>query len=347
MTPQDLLVDLVSTPSVSGGEAEAAAELVDYYEAHGRTAWTDDVGNVRAPGNDSVLLTSHIDTVPGHTDVREADGELWGRGSVDATGPLAAMAAASVKTGASFVGVVEEETTSAGARHLVDDRTQPEAVVNGEPSGWNAIALGYRGLTTGTYTVSTESGHSSRPEPNAVQLATAWVEGVQDAFYGTPDTAGDGGVAKGSVFESVTVKPVAFEGGLADDGETVAATVDVQFRLPPDTAPGDVHATVADCTTRGSVAWGDAIEPLLSSPRTPVASALRAGIREAGGDPTHLRKTGTSDANIYAAAWDCPVATYGPGDSSLDHAPDERIDLAAFDNGVDVLTTAADRLCTS
>jgi len=85
----------------------------------------------------------------------------------------------------------------------------------------------------------------------------------------------------------------------------------------------------------------------VSSPRTSVAGALRAGIREAGGEPTHLRKTGTSDANHYAAAWDCPVATYGPGDSALDHAPDERIDLADFDRGVAVLTTAADRLCTS
>ncbi|MFB6270398.1 MAG: [LysW]-lysine hydrolase [Halobacterium sp.] len=345
MTPRDLLVDLVSTPSVSGGEAEAAAVLVDYFEEHGRTAWTDDVGNVRAPGDDSVLLTSHVDTVPGHVDVREEDGELWGRGSVDATGPLAAMAAASVETGASFVGVVEEETTSRGARHLVDDREQPEAVVNGEPSGWDAIALGYRGMLTATYTVETESGHSSRPEPNAVQLATAWVERVQAAFDAKP--TGDGGAADAPVFESVTVKPVAFDGGLADDGDAVQATVDIQFRLPPDTTAGDVEATVADCTTHGDVAWGDAIPPVMASPRTPVAGALRAGIREAGGDPTHLRKTGTSDANIYAAAWDCPVATYGPGDSSLDHAPDERIDLAAFDRGVDVLTTAADRLCTS
>jgi LysW-gamma-L-lysine carboxypeptidase len=349
MTPRDLLADLVSTPSVSGGEAEAAAVVVDYFESHGRTAWTDEVGNVRAPGDDSVLLTSHVDTVPGHIDVREEDGELWGRGSVDATGPLAAMAAASVQTGASFVGVVEEETTSRGARHLVEDRSEPEAGVNGEPSGWDAIALGYRGMVTGTYTVTTESGHSSRPAPNAVQLASAWVERVQTAFDAKPaiDDSARGTAADGSVFESVTVKPVTFDGGLADDGETVDAAVDVQFRLPPGTTPGDVRATVADQTTHGDVTWGDAIEPLLSSPRTPVAGALRAGIREAGGDPTHLQKTGTSDANIYAAAWDCPVATYGPGDSSLDHAPDERIDLAAFDRGVTALTTAADRLCTS
>jgi len=350
MTPRDLLVDLVSTPSVSGGEAEAAGVLVDYFEARGRDAWTDEVGNVRAPGDDGVLLTSHIDTVPGHIDVRVGNGELWGRGSVDATGPLAAMAAASVETGASFVGVVEEETTSKGARHLAADRAEPEAVVNGEPSGWDAVTLGYRGYLVGTYTAETASGHSSRPDPNAVQHATAWTERVQAAFGAEPgeepttEAATDG---ETSVFESVTVKPVSFDGGLADDGQSVQATVDVQFRLPPGTTADDVRETVASCTTHGDVSWGDSIPPVMSSPRTPVAGALRAGIRDAGGDPTHLRKTGTSDANVYADAWDCPVATYGPGDSSLDHAPDERIDLAAFDRGVDVLTTAADRLCTS
>ncbi|MGB9964369.1 [LysW]-lysine hydrolase [Halobacterium hubeiense] len=336
MTPRELLEALVSTPSVSGAEAEAAGVLVDYFERHGREAYTDDAGNVRAPADDSVLLTSHVDTVPGHIDVRVEDGELWGRGSVDATGPLAAMAAASVETGASFAGVVEEETTSAGARHLVESRAEPDAVVNGEPSGWDALTLGYRGLVAGTYEVATESGHSSRPEPNAVQLATAWTERVRAAF---PDDD--------TVFESVTVKPVSFDGGLADDGTAVEATVEMQFRLPPGTTTEDVHETVADCTTHGSVTWTESIPPVMASPRTPVAGALRAGIREAGGDPTHLRKTGTSDANIYAGAWDCPIATYGPGDSELDHAPDERIDLAAFDRGVNVLTTAADRLCTS
>jgi len=342
VTPRDLLRDLVSTPSVSGGESAAADVLVEYFTDSGREATVDDAGNVRAPGDDSVLLTSHLDTVPGEIPVRVEDGELWGRGSVDATGPLAAMAAAAVETGASFAGVVEEETTSAGARHLVDTQAAPDAVVNGEPTGWDALAVGYRGLTRATYEVETESVHSSRPEPNAVQRAVAWTERVQAAFG--DETADESASA---VFESVTVKPVAFDGGPTSDGRGVAATVGVEFRLPPGTTAGDVQAVVADCTDVGSVTWTEAIPPLAADARSPVAGALRAGIRSAGGEPTHLRKTGTCDANLYAAAWDCPVAVYGPGDSALDHAPDERIALDAFDRGVEVLTAAADHLCTS
>ncbi|WP_125920050.1 M20/M25/M40 family metallo-hydrolase, partial [Haloparvum sedimenti] len=125
-----LLYDLVSIPSPSGEEAAAAERLQEFFAANGREAWIDEVGNVRAPADDSVLLTSHVDTVPGDIPVAvkpaeayEEDGPaLWGRGTVDATGPLVAMAVAAVATGVSFVGVVGEETDSRGARHLVADR---------------------------------------------------------------------------------------------------------------------------------------------------------------------------------------------------------------------------------
>jgi len=44
------------------------------------------------------------------------------------------MAAAAVRTGVSFVGVVGEEIDSKGSRYLIDDRDEsPDAVVNGEP----------------------------------------------------------------------------------------------------------------------------------------------------------------------------------------------------------------------
>ncbi|WP_162224476.1 M20/M25/M40 family metallo-hydrolase, partial [Halorussus amylolyticus] len=178
-TARDLLVDLVSIPSVSGDERECAERLAAFFEDAGREVWIDEAGNVRAPADDSVLLTSHIDTVPGEIPVEVKDGELWGRGSVDATGPLAAMAVAAVRTGVSFVGVVGEETDSRGARFLVSDRDAPDAVVNGEPSGWDGVTLGYRGFLGGEYSVATDSAHTSRPDPNAIQQAMAWWSRVE------------------------------------------------------------------------------------------------------------------------------------------------------------------------
>ncbi|WP_373189244.1 [LysW]-lysine hydrolase [Halolamina sp.] len=341
-----LLAELVATPSPSGDEAAVAELLRAFFEHHDREAFVDAVGNVRAPADDSVLLTSHMDTVPGGPKLRVLTGDeelgvdgpvLHGRGSVDATGPLAAMAVAAVETGVSFAGVVQEETDSAGARHLLTDRSVPEAVINGEPSGWDALTLGYRGLVAGTFTVETAASHSSRPEPNAIDHATEWWEAVRGAFEN--DSTDDAGV-----FDTVTATATAFDGGLSPDGDAVEATVDAQFRVPPGQTPESVRETVEAATIHGSLSWTDEIPPLLGDPRSSVAGALRAGIRSAGGEPTHLRKSGTADANLYAAEWGVPVATYGPGDSALDHAPDERLPLEEFDRAVAVLSTASTQL---
>ncbi|KDE58368.1 acetyl-lysine deacetylase [Halostagnicola sp. A56] len=351
VTPENarnLLIDLVSIPSPSGEEREAAERLVEFFTANGREAWTDDVGNVRAPADDAVLLTSHVDTVPGEipVDVRPADADdleaevaseegedvLWGRGSVDATGPLAAMAVAAVRTGVSFVGVVGEETNSRGARHLVVDREEPDAVVNGEPSGATGITLGYRGFLAGTYVATSESGHTSRPEPNAIQHAIDWWTAVEDAF------ADD---EYHPVFERVTAKPVDVDGGSSADGLSVETTLEVQLRIPPTLTADAVRETAEAELEIGTVSWAEPIPPVMESPRTEVARAFRAAIRDQDADPRLLRKTGTSDMNLYAGTWDCPMATYGPGNSDLDHAPNERLSLSEFDRSVSVLESVA------
>jgi LysW-gamma-L-lysine carboxypeptidase len=349
---RDLLERLVSIPSPTGEERACAEALAEFLRDHGREAYLDEVGNVRAPADDALLLTSHVDTVPGEIPVRVergggADGEvggeadegpvLWGRGSVDAKGPLAAMAVAAVRTGASFVGVVGEEVNSRGARHLVEDRDAPDAVVNGEPSGTDGITLGYRGILSGTYLATSESGHSSRPENNAIQDAMDWWNRVVEAFE--PDEWAP-------VFEQATPKPTRFEGGPSQDGLSVEATMDVSFRVPPSMTVDEVRE-IADGELDpevGTVNWTDGVRPTMQSPRTEVARAFRAAIREQGLEPRLVRKTGTADMNIYAGEWDCPMVTYGPGDSDLDHAPDERLPLRELDRTAAVLADAAGRL---
>jgi LysW-gamma-L-lysine carboxypeptidase len=354
--PRELLVKLVGIPSITGEERACAEQLVTFFEAHDREAWIDEMGNVRAPADDGVLLTSHIDTVPGDIPVKvesrptaevgwggsdEPDaGELevlWGRGSVDAKGCLASMAVVAVRTGASFLGVVGEEVDSRGSRHVIETReSEPDAVINGEPSGWDGITLGYRGLLAGRYVATSESGHSSRPENNAIQDAIAWWSAIESEFS-TDEWQ--------PVFERVTPKPTDIRGGLTEDGLSVEATMDVQLRIPPSMSTEEIieiadgHLDVADRVT-----WYDRVEPTMQSPRTPVARAFRAAIRGEGGDPRLLRKTGTADMNVFANAWDCPMVTYGPGDSDLDHAPDEHLPLAEYDKSVAVLEAATERL---
>jgi LysW-gamma-L-lysine carboxypeptidase len=353
---RELLEKLVGIPSVTGEERACAEQLKSFFEGHDREVWIDEVGNVRAPADDGVLLTSHIDTVPGDIPVRveqlptsdarwgggsDPPGDrtdvLWGRGSVDAKGPLASMAVAAVRTGASFLGVVGEEVDSRGSRFVVEDReSAPDAVINGEPSGWDGITLGYRGLVAGTYVATSESGHSSRPENNAIQDAIQWWANVEEEFAHDEWQP---------VFERVTAKPIDIDGGLSTDGLSVEATMDVQLRVPPSMSTEEViEITDGYLDVADRVNWDDRVEPVMESPRTEVARAFRVAVRQQDGDPRLLRKTGTSDMNVFAQYWDCPMVTYGPGDSDLDHAPNEHLVLDEYDKAVAVLETATERL---
>src|SRR5512139_3606397 len=126
----DTLVGLVSQYSPSGQEQRAVEWLVarmkalDYDET-----FIDDAGNavgVMGSGEKQVVLLGHIDTVPGEIKVEQCDNLLYGRGAVDAKGPLASFVDAVAKVGRRddwqfvVVGAVEEERDSDGARFAVD-----------------------------------------------------------------------------------------------------------------------------------------------------------------------------------------------------------------------------------
>ncbi|MDI7278098.1 MAG: M20/M25/M40 family metallo-hydrolase, partial [Anaerolineae bacterium] len=90
----ELLRAMVSIPSPSGEEEELAGFLVRAMVARGFRAWTDEAGNAigeLGDGPEEILLLGHMDTVAGAVPVEIVDGALYGRGAVDAKGPLAAF----------------------------------------------------------------------------------------------------------------------------------------------------------------------------------------------------------------------------------------------------------------
>ena len=48
-------------------------------------------------------------------------------------------------------------------------------------------------------------------------------------------------------------------------------------------------------------------------------------------------KTGTSDMNVVGPVWQCPIVAYGPGDSSLDHTPNEHLPVDEYWKAVNVI----------
>ena len=76
---------------------------------------------------------------------------------------LAAAQAAPRLNGARVlvIGAVEEETHGRGARHLASTMPPPYCAVIGEPSGWDGVTLGYKGVLSLSYRLSQASGHSA------------------------------------------------------------------------------------------------------------------------------------------------------------------------------------------
>ncbi len=89
------LIDLVGIPSPTGSEQEATRWLVGRMLELGFTeASIDESGNAvgrMGDGPNQAILLGHIDTVPGVIPVRLEGDLLYGRGTVDAKGPLAAF----------------------------------------------------------------------------------------------------------------------------------------------------------------------------------------------------------------------------------------------------------------
>lgn len=333
-TAVELLRRLVEIPSPSGQEDRAVGYLIAAMGRLGLSARIDEVGNAvgetgRGAGP-TVLLLGHIDTVPGDVPVRRENGRLYGRGAVDAKGPLAAMvlaaaAAADFPGRVVVVGAVEEESSSRGAAHLTRAMTRPNWVVVGEPGGWTQPVLGYKGKLDLVYRVRRSATHPSNPAEKASEAAAAfWADAV-----------GLLGADRGHVsFSRLAVTLGAMHGDLT------SAELEICYRTP---VGFDDEALVAALRARargGEVEVAGRVRAVAVQRRNPVARALAAGIRRQGGTPRPTLKTGTSDMNTLAEVWDVPMATYGPGDSALDHAADEHIVLDDYLRAVGVLSAA-------
>jgi LysW-gamma-L-lysine carboxypeptidase len=335
---EDLLTRMVAIPSVSGDEDALARFLVGEMRKWGFDTHLDEAGNAIGRRGDRdapmILLTGHMDTVPGGPAVRRDGDLLYGRGTVDAKGPLAAMicaAAGADLDGVQYVvaGVVEEETCGRGATHLAEC-FRPAAGFVGEPNGWAGVGIGYKGRTMLRYSVSRPSVHTASPEEKASEAAVAFWQDVV-AYCASATTS-----------EKAFERPIATLNELSGDIENARLVISV--RTPPGFDLPAFEAHLAGITRDGVLKVDDRTPGVRVDHRSVVVRALCAGIRARGARPTLKLKTGTADLNIVEPRWQVPMAVYGPGDSALDHTDDEHVSLTEYTTAVDVLRDALDHL---
>lgn len=338
----DLLHGLVAIQSLSGQEENAVAYLVGQMKGRGFDAYIDRAGNavgVKGSGPKKIVLLGHIDTVPGDIPVRVLDGVLHGRGSCDAKGPLATfVAAAEQATGdnatITVVGAVGEESIRSPGAHEVATWPAPDLCIIGEPSGWDAICLGYRGTVSFTYRLKQAGRHTAGPgETVGEQGILFWntllaeilqINGYEEGFN-----------AVGWSLRSMNT---------SSDGLYDTIEMSIGLRLPPGVPSRNIVEMLHSIKNEGEIELHGVQEGYSTDKRNPMTPPFLRAIRKEGGNPRFTRKLGTADMTVVGPIWQCPIVAYGPGDASLDHTPEERIELDDYLRAVRILTSVLNDL---
>lgn len=332
-----LLKDLVSRYSPTGEESKAVAFLVEEMQKAGFKAFVDSTGNavgILGDGPNEIVLLGHIDTVQGEIPVRIEGDLLFGRGTVDAKGPLACLTAAAAQAGPQpgwkiiVIGALAEEGDSRGAKGILHTY-HPHFAVIGEPSGWDRITLGYKGSAWIRYRVEKPMSHSASGKQTACETAVQfWNRLVKQTHQWNASTT--------RVFDQVT--PSLRSMHSEQNGFVDTAELEINVRLPPAMPPERLMQEILFLDDEGTVNLLDGIPAYRGEKNSPLVRALLQAIRSEGGNPTFSLKTGTADLNLVAPVWSCPCVAYGPGDSNLDHTPNEHISLSEYRQSIRVLT---------
>jgi LysW-gamma-L-lysine carboxypeptidase len=356
--PVELLKSMLKIYSPSGSERQLADFLREWMSARGFSVRRDHVGNVIGELGDEgprILVCGHMDTVPGEIPVRSEGDFLYGRGAVDAKSSLAAMIAGGslaiehspIPFRLTLACVVEEETSSAGAKALVSSGNSYDLAVFGEPSGASSIVIGYKGSVQLQVTCMTGGGHSASPwlSKNSYEEAFEFWRIFRDSLLENDSP---------SKFLAVTGCVTNAIAGDATNNIPSQARLVINVRIPPNMTTGDMVKRVEEFVehyqknrrdVRFLITVKDRTEAFLGNEDSITVRAFRWAIRKTTGCQVSLvKKTGTSDMNILAESYSIPMIAYGPGDSSLDHTENERVSIRDYLSSVEVYASAIQQI---
>ena len=370
MTTAELLESLVSFDTTSRNSNLALIGFIRDYldrlgvsyrvsgDALGQKANLHAIIGPRAGGG--LALSGHVDTVPvdGQSwtsdpfTLRRGDGKLFGRGSCDMKGFVAAclsavpdlQAMALVRPLHLFISY-DEEIGCWGARRLIQDLDEsglrPDLCVVGEPSGMQPI-LAHKGKLNLDVTVRGKGGHSSEPAKgvNAVQAAgeaIAWV--AREARR----LAAEGPFADGFDPPHTTIHAGTMEGGTILNIIPQHAAFTMEWRFIPGDSPHRhlqrmqawMRETVEPAMRAVDAACGFKCEIALEMPgmALPPDHVLASVVKQVTGSNSAGKVAYGTEGGFFEQAG-IPTIICGPGDIAQAHQADEWVaesELAACD----------------
>ncbi len=255
-------------------------------------------------GEPTVVLSTHMDTVPPFIPSREDEQHIWGRGACDTKGIIAAMlmvAEQMLEAGKRNFGilfVVGEERNSAGAHVAEKNPRGSKFIINGEPTE-NKLALGSKGAWRMEIAARGRMAHSAYPElgESAIEKLLNALERVRRIEMPSDDLLGPGTLNIGTI-----------SGGRAPN-------------VIPDEARAELLIRVVGDVTELRKKLQQAVMPNAEIQEVLLIPAVRLGALE-GFETTVVAYT--TDIPAFGTAWGQPFLI-GPGSIHVAHTNEERI----------------------
>lgn len=351
--------DLVRFETVNppGDELEAAQFVLDYLRQagfEGRIVPNGErrgsvlarfKGSGEAP---ALALNGHLDVVPvGAEGWRHEpfegvveDGKVWGRGSADMKGGLAAMLVAArliAQSGLKLRGdlavfaTAGEEVDMLGARSLaaLPDLGALQAILISEPT-LNRLGLAERGVFWPEFTTHGQTAHGSTPHlgRNAIMMMVKLLSELErlEIPYTPHAVLGDFTRSINTIQGGVKVNVVPDRATALVDMRTVPGQDHTELLHHLEAFVQDIERRVPEFSASVRLTYD--LPPAETSPDEPVVGAFREAVREANGRPPDMMKVPfATEAAIFVPALGVPTLIYGPGDPALAHQPDEHIEV--------------------
>jgi acetylornithine deacetylase len=355
---EQLLAELVQIPSVNprGGSAAAEEQLASFVADWMRRAGCDVVVDEVLPGRPNVLariegvdrhrvllLEGHLDTVevdgmtvaPFGGEVRS--GRLFGRGSTDAKGSLAAFMAAMADLTSSgevppatvmLAAVVDEEHHFRGVTHLLaTNRETISGAIVGEPTELRMV-VAHKGCLRFQVRAIGRSAHSSEPwtGDNAIETMADAVIQIRDELG--PRTL----LLQHPLVGPATLTVTLIAGGSGVNLVPESCTIHIDRRIIPGEDPTLVWAEIKSALTAGrsgrlEVVAPDLVDfPLEGDASSGIARVLSASLLANSLTPDAVGAPYGTDASKLGRAG-IPSVVFGPGTIGDAHRPDESIEL--------------------
>ena len=315
----------------------------------------------------TLLLCGHSDTMPaagGWTinpfSGKIIDGKLYGRGSADMKGGLAAMAVACaalkrskipLKGSLVLAAVIDEEAHGIGAQCLVESGLKADWAVIGEPTG-NTPVIVSNGQINFEFTLHGQAGHGSTPSSghsailDGIYLANAILKYAERELPGrSHPLVGPASINIGT-----------FCGGVQTSIIADTCTITVDRRVSPGETTGkavremesilaEVRAEYPGLEATLSIPY--CLPPVEISEDEAVVGALRRAAEVFTGkrpEPAGMRAT--TDAATLAGSGGISTVVFGPGSIAQAHKPDEFIDVDELVNAAYIYAHTAVQLLT-